>query len=180
MRKLLSAILICGLALMTVAPARAGGVSADAAFERLSSLAGTWKGDAEGEGEEAEAAASEVIEVVHQIEMSAAGTVVMETMGPGTPHEMINMYHVDGDDLVMTHYCAAGNQPRMRLNRESSTDDVLVFDFDGGTNLDPAVDQFIHSAEIRLLDGDRIESNWKSHAGGEEAGRMSFRLARSE
>ena len=57
--------------------------------------------------------------VVHEFKTSAAGTVVMETMNPGTGHEMINMYHVDGDDLLLTHYCAGNNQPRMRLNREA-------------------------------------------------------------
>ena len=34
---------------------------------------------------------------------------------------MINMYHMDGDDLVLTHYCAGGNQPTMKLNTENSS-----------------------------------------------------------
>ncbi len=35
-------------------------------------------------------------------------------MYPGMEHEMTNMYTLDGNTLVMTHYCAGGNQPRMR------------------------------------------------------------------
>ena len=116
----------------------------------------------EGEGREAEAEAQKIDEVVHDFRVSAAGTVVMETMGPGTKHEMINMYHLDGDDLVLTHYCAGGNQPTMKLNRERSTVAKLVFDFTGGTNLDPAVDEHIHSAELKLTDPKHLESIWEA------------------
>ncbi len=31
------------------------------------------------------------------------------------PENMITMFHMDGDRLLMTHYCGAGNQPRMKL-----------------------------------------------------------------
>ncbi len=180
MVKLFQVVVICVLLLAVASPGRAAGVEAEGVFEQLKSLAGTWHGEPEGEGAEAAAEAEQVGEVVHEFRVSAAGTVVMETMGPGTEHEMINMYHVDGNDLLVTHYCAGGNQPLMRLNRESSTSETLVFDFAGGTNLDPAVDAHIHSAKITLLDDGNIVSRWVSHAGGEQAGVMTFHLARTE
>ncbi len=111
----------------------------------------------EGSGEAEAGAAGEV---THEIVVSAAGTVVMETMQPGTDHEMINMYHLDGDELVLTHYCAGGNQPRMRLDRAVSSAERLVFEFAGGTNLDPAVDEHIHEAEVAITGKDRIDSRW--------------------
>jgi hypothetical protein len=178
MRKLVRIAMIGVFALTLTSPAPAEEVSATAVFERLKSLAGVWRGGPVGEGKEAEAETAG--EVVHEFRISAAGTVVMETMFRGTDHEMINMYHVDGDDLVLTHYCAEGNQPTMRLDRKNSTTDKLVFDFAGGTNLDPAVDQHIHAAEVTLLDADRIKSAWKPYAGGEQVGLMTFELARSE
>lgn len=49
--------------------------------------------------------------------LTSSGSAVRETMFPGTPHEMINMYALDGNSLVLTHYCAGGNQPRMRAER---------------------------------------------------------------
>ena len=178
MAKLLQVGLICVLVLVATAPSRAEAVDAQGVFEQLKSLAGTWHG--EPEGAEAEAEAEMVGEVVHEFRVSAAGTVVMETMGPGTDQEMINMYHIDGDDLVLTHYCSGGNQPTMRLDREKSSADKLVFDFTGGTNLDPSVDGHIHSAEIMLVDDGQIESVWVAHAGGEQVGVMTFHLARSQ
>lgn len=177
MRKLHLVALTCGVLLACTSPLTAGEVTAEGAFESLKALAGTWTGEPEGEGAEAEAETAG--ELVHQIQLSAAGTVVMETMRPGSPHEMINMYHLDGEDLLLTHYCAGGNQPRMRLDREQSTPEKLVFAFIGGTNLDPAVDAHIHAAEIRMLDADRIESNWWGWSAGKEAGKMTFHLARS-
>ncbi len=37
-----------------------------------------------------------------------------EILGRG-PENMITMFHRDGDRLLMTHYCGAGNQPRMKV-----------------------------------------------------------------
>lgn len=180
MRDVLLIVLAAGLLLIAGSPARADGVSAADAFASLKNLAGSWQGTPEGEGAEAEAEAEAAGQVVHDFEVSAAGTVVMETMNPGTEHEMINMYHIDGEDLVLTHYCAGGNQPTMRLDRASSSSEQLVFDFTGGTNFDPAVDPHIHSAKITLVGDDRMESAWTSHSGGEEAGKMLFQLGRAE
>jgi hypothetical protein len=162
--------------------AAAGGaeITAENAFATLKGMAGTWQGTPEGVGEEAEAEAAAAGEVTHEIRVSAAGTVVMETMAPGTEHEMINMYHLDGADLVLTHYCAGGNQPTMRLDRVASSAERLVFDFSGGTNLDPAADPHIHAAEITLPADGELVSAWTSWSGGEPAGGMTFHLTRAE
>jgi hypothetical protein len=178
MRKFLFTALALSV-IISLAPAvAAAGVSAEEAFDQLKGLAGTWEGEAEGAGAEAESEAEKTTSMVHEIQVSAAGTVVMETMAPGTDHEMINMYHLDGEDLVLTHYCAGGNQPQMRLDRAASSPDQLVFEFAGGTNLDPAVDNHIHAARIQFLGDNRMDSVWKAHAGGEEVATMTFHLAR--
>ena len=163
--------------LLLPAAATASELTAEQAFERLKALAGTWEGSASGEGAEAEAEAEATDGVVHEFEVTASGHVLMERMGPRTEYEMVNMYHLDGADLVLTHYCSAGNQPRMRLNAGSSTLERLVFDFDGGTNLE-STPSHIHSAEIRLDGKDKIDSAWKSHEGGKEAATMTFHLKR--
>ena len=155
-------------------------LTAQQAFDRLAALAGTWAGPSEGSGPEAEAEAASSEPVVHEIEVSAAGTVVMETMQPDTDHEMINMYHLDGDELLVTHYCAGGNQPRMRLDLEASTADDLVFEFLGGTNLDADRDHYIGGARIQILDPDRMDSVWMGFSGSEQVGSMTFHLERRE
>jgi hypothetical protein len=103
---------------------------------------------------------------------------VMETLFRGTPHEMVTMYHLDGDKLLLTHYCAAGNQPRMVLNVQQSTPELLVFEFAGGTNLDPTKDMHMHAGRIRILGADRLENEWDSYQAGKKTGAAKFTLQR--
>ncbi len=179
MRKFFLFVLICTMALGAGTAAQAEGADAQAVFDQLAALEGTWHGQPEGKGEVAEAEAEATGMVTHEIKVSANGSVVMETMNPGTDHEMINMYHLDGEDVVLTHYCAGGNQPRMRLDREASTAEKLVFDFDGATNLTPETDHYIRSAELTLM-GDKLTSSWTAWGGGEKVGGMTFHLERAE
>jgi hypothetical protein len=135
------------------------GIDAKTAFARLKALAGEWKVEEGGEH------GSDVgTKVIYRV--TAAGSALVEEQFPGTSHEMVSVYHLDGDDLRMTHYCAAGNQPRMRLDRNASTPDVLVFSFDGGTNLDPAKDLHIHEAKIHLKSPKRVEGYWIAYKDG--------------
>lgn len=136
-----------------------------AAFEKLKGLAGTWTGPI---GTESGPQGKITYEVI------SGGSVVMEVLFPGEPHEMRSMYHLDKGDLIMTHYCSGGTQPHMRLSKTASTPAKLVFDFDGGTNFDPAKDSFIHDGEIRFREDGRLEASWTFFAGGKSKGANHF------
>ncbi|MBX7185542.1 MAG: hypothetical protein K1Y01_10400 [Vicinamibacteria bacterium] len=163
-KKTLSFVFIAALAL---APAglRAQTTDGKAAFQKLKGLAGTWTGPI---GSATGPKGRITYEVI------SGGSVVMEVLFPGEPHEMRTLYHLDKGDLVMTHYCSGGNQPHMRLSPTASTPDKLVFDFDGGTNLDVAKDSFIHNGEIRFLADGRVEASWTFWANGKAAGANHF------
>jgi hypothetical protein len=158
-------------ALAVPALAQAPAVAGKAAFERLKTLAGTWEGQA-GHGEPGPAAT-----VTYRV--ASGGSVVEETLFPGTPHEMISMYHLVDGELVLTHYCAMANQPRMRLDRKTSTPDRLVFAFDGGTNFDPAKDTHVHSGVVEWK-GESLHNAWTVYSGGKEAGQNVFVLNRGK
>jgi hypothetical protein len=96
-----------------------------AAFEQMKALAGQWQGHVTTPDGPAAA-------VVY--ELTANGSAVTEKLFPGTSHEMLSVYFMDGKDLVLTHYCAMANQPRMKLVRASANPTTLTFDFVGGTN----------------------------------------------
>jgi hypothetical protein len=149
--------------------AAAPGSAARAAFDRLKTLAGTWEGKA-GHGEKLGPATV-------RWETISAGTAVMETLFPGTDHEMRSVYFMDGPELVLTHYCAMGNQPRMKLS-PASTDRDLVFEFAGGTNLDAAKDVHIHSGRLKLVAPDALEAEWTVWGGGKQTGANRFVLER--
>ena len=80
---------------------------APAALERFKALAGEWVAAEDGE-------MTKKGDLVARYAVTAGGSAVVETVFPGSPHEMVTVYHADGPDLVLTHYCVEGNQPRMR------------------------------------------------------------------
>lgn len=140
---------------------------AKAAFARLKTLAGEWK--VAGEGDDSTKVAYKV---------TANASAVMETMFPGSPHEMVTMYHLDGDDLRLTHYCASGNQPRLKLDPKASKGDTLEFAFEGGTNLDPAKDRHMHSGRITFKDASHVEAEWDGYDEGKKTGSHKFVMSR--
>ena len=73
-------------------------------------------------------------------------------------------FHRDGDDLVPTHYCSAGNQPRMRATTLAGN--VLTFDYDGGTNIDPKVTSHMHAVTLEFLGPDEIRARWENWSKG--------------
>jgi hypothetical protein len=156
-------------ALPTPVPAPPG--SGAAALEKLKALAGDWV--------EVEPKMGPAGHVVESYRVTGAGSAIVSTLGPGTPHEMVSVYHRDGNDLVMTHYCAAQNQPRLRT--KSVTGNVVAMEFDGGTNLDPAKDVHIHAVKIELLGPDEMRETWIGWKGGKaEEPPLVFHLKRKK
>ena len=47
--------------------------------------------------------------------MTAGGSALMSEIHGHGAENMITMFHMDGDRLLMTHYCSMGNQPRMKV-----------------------------------------------------------------
>jgi hypothetical protein len=127
-------------------------------LEKMKKLAGTWVA-ADNDGKPTD-------QVVSVIKVTAGGSAVHETLFPGQPHEMVSVYTADGPDLIMTHYCVLGNQPRMKAEAKSSPNQI-VFKFAGGTNLNPAKDKHMHEATLTIVGDDRIElqgTGWENGA----------------
>jgi hypothetical protein len=158
--------LVCGL-LLTLSPASFGGdkpeakqptTATNAGLEKMKKLAGTWLA-ADKDGKPTD-------QVQSIIKVTSGGSVVHETLFPGQPHEMISIYTVNGPDLVMTHYCVLGNQPSMKADPNSS-ENQIVFQFNGGGNLDPKKDKHMHEATLTFVDEDHIEvkgTGWENGA----------------
>ena len=109
--------------------------ASDAAMIRtLSKLAGDWEMTDE-KGERHRAATFAV---------TSGGSAVREIMFPGEAHEMTNLYHMDGSALVCTHYCAAGNQPRMVASRPVESDEGTTFHFEFDSVSNPQEPRSLH------------------------------------
>jgi hypothetical protein len=120
----------------------------NAGLEKMKSLVGTWVAVGE-DGKPTE-------QVMSVIKLTAGGSAVHETFFPGQPMEMISLYTAEGDDVLMTHYCVLGNQPRMKASAKAE-DKQLKFEFAGGSNLDVSKDKHMHGAILTLVDADTIE-----------------------
>src|SRR5258706_428438 len=75
------------------------------AFEQFKQLAGEWVGKRAGKDGHA---------LTVQYKVTAGGSAVVETIMPGTDHEMVSVIPPDGDNLLLPHYCMLGNQPHMK------------------------------------------------------------------
>jgi hypothetical protein len=133
----------------------------NAAFEKLKSLAGTWN---------ANILKVDGAKTTVEYRVTAGGSAVMETMFVGEPHEMVNVYTIDGDSLLATHYCSAQNQPLLKMNAEKSSADRLVFDLVKVTGNTAA---FINGVQIKFGADGKVEEEWSSNA---EAGNMRLFL----
>ena len=151
---------------VTILTALPGGSGSRAAFDELKKLEGTWESPDK----------DHPMKVTFRA--SAGGSVLMETMVfPGHP-EMITMYHLDGDDLVLTHYCKLGNQPRMRAGKDPKPG-VVRFSYDGGTNLKPE-DRHMHSLVVTLKDPDHLLEEWTLYNEGKKETDVTISLVRKK
>jgi hypothetical protein len=131
--------------------------STNVGLEKMKALAGTWVA-ADKDGKPTD-------QVVSVIKVTAGNSAVHETLFPGQPQEMISVYTADGPDLLMTHYCVLGNQPRMRAEPTSPANQIS-FKFAGGTNLDPKKDKHMHEATLTIVDDDHLELAGVAWEGG--------------
>ncbi|MBS0195389.1 MAG: hypothetical protein JSR77_01390 [Planctomycetes bacterium] len=108
----------------------------------------------------------------------AAGSAVREIMFPGSPHEMTNLYHMDGSSLVVTHYCAAGNEPTMRAT--AAEGDSIHFTTDHVSNLGSKDETYMGELTLVFKGPNQFEQHWKSITGGQVSEGPAFVLARKQ
>ena len=98
--------------------------ASNAAFDRLKTLVGSWDSTTKSGIQHAE------------FQLIADGSVLMNRLSGGMPHDMWTMFHMDGGDFMLRHYCAMHNQPRMVLVPGGDAN-KLMFKFKDGTNIEP-------------------------------------------
>jgi hypothetical protein len=123
------------------------------AFEKLKALAGTWTANQM-------TADGPTTSVVYRV--TGDGSVIIETMFAGEPHEMVTVYTADGGNIVATHYCASGNQPVFKYNPSKSNDRQLVFDFVSVTGKKTG---YINGLTINFSEDGKTEEVWGHSTG---------------
>jgi hypothetical protein len=127
-------------------------------FEKMKSLAGEWQGTTR-----------EGMSVKVTYVLTADGSALMERLEPGTEPPMVTMYHPDGSRVLMTHYCAAHNQPRMRAETAAADPKTLVFNFVDVTNLSSPDDAHMRHLVVGFEDKDHFTQEWTYKAKDKES-----------
>jgi hypothetical protein len=137
-----------------------------AMFERIKKLDGAWRSRSTKGWEENQ-----------QFHVIAKGTAVTSESVPGANSTgtataplapMLTVYHMDGDRLLLTHYCEAGNQPRMVATSVEDDGRTVHFSFLDATNLPSNSAGHMHSVVMTFSDDNHFSERWSWYQNGKE------------
>ncbi len=120
------------------------------AFGQLKPLIGTWEGTTQM-GEKS-------VPVKTTYEMTSGGTAIIERLFVGTPHEMVSVYHPEGDQVVMTHYCMLGNRPKLTMKK--SDNGSLTFQMVGTQGIRSRKEMHMHAVTMTFKDDKTLTQEW--------------------
>jgi hypothetical protein len=129
-----------------------------AAFEKFKALAGNWDGKSTKGWEE-----------TIEFRTIAGGTTVLETSFNAHPgQEMATAIYLDGEKLMLTHYCMAKNAPRLEATGFADGGKSVLFTFVDGANIPTRDKGHMDKALFRFEAPDRITSRWTWYENGSE------------
>jgi len=123
-------------------------MTSEAAFKQLAGLAGEW--DAVQDG----------TPVKETYRLTAGGSALLVETTPAKEPSMITMITVDGDRLIATHYCSAGNQPSMASRAPADLHKGMTFSLERVTGLKTPDDWHNTGITITLDDQDHMTQRW--------------------
>jgi len=149
-RSILRAITFAACLSSTLAFADAQ-TESDRMFDRLKKLAGQWEGTLEwSEGRTGSG------QLKANYYLTGMGSALVENLiMVGDVPTMSTVYHVDGPDLRMTHYCAAQNQPRLKATHIDESTGTAEFSFVDVTNA-AAHPAYVKGFVIQVLDNEHL------------------------
>ena len=119
-----------------------------AVFKQLTSLVGEWEAVQEG------------VAVKETYTVTANGSLLMSETKPADSQPMITMFTVDGDHLIATHYCVAGNQPQMITGVPDDLDKGVTFSLERVTGMKTPDDWHNTGVTLTLDDKDHMTQRW--------------------
>jgi hypothetical protein len=128
--------------------------AAQMSFDELKSLNGTWEGKTSD---------GRTTEVVYRV-TSNGSALMSEIKGK---EDMISLFNLDGDRVVLTHYCSAGNQPRMVASGPSDGK-TITFNFLDVTNLSAPDAGHMVRMVVSMPDADHHTEEWLFDNHGKE------------
>lgn len=139
-------------------PAALAADKAKAFYERFKKLEGSWEGKSTKGWTDRET-----------YRTIAGGSCVMHQSFEAHPGEqMATMVHLDGDRLMLTHYCSAKNQPRLLATEASDDGKSVTFTFLDGTNMASREKGHMDKVVYTFSADDSFTSRWTWYQDGKE------------
>ncbi len=149
--------------------------SAELSFDQLKTLAGSWDGVVSTVPPQAEIE-GKPIQVTLKV-TSMGNALVHEMTGAGRPDHPLTMLYLSGGQLMLTHYCDAGNRPRMtgKMSADGKTVEFEFLDVDGGTQYG-----HMHHAVFTVVDANHHIEDWTYMEPGDKPIHAHFDLQRAK
>jgi hypothetical protein len=178
-RILLPALLIGLLALSVISTTRSTAApaqpDAQKSFETMKTLAGSWQGSLTTVPE-VPAMKGAVAKI--SLRVTSRGNALMHDLTvSGIPDNPITMFYLDADRLLLTHYCDAGNRPRMegKISPDGKVVEFDLMDVAGGMQKG-----HMHHAIFTIIDADHHTEDWTFMLPGDQSVRAHFDLSRTK
>jgi hypothetical protein len=151
----LSAVFLLMVATAFAADMAATQSDAQKSFDQLKTLAGSWEGRVTSIPSDPDIENKHVQASLRVTSMGNA--IVHEMRGEGRADDPITMLYLDGDRLLLTHYCDAGNRPRMTgvMSPDGKKVEFTFLDVSGST-------QYGHMdhAVFTVIDANHHTEDW--------------------
>jgi hypothetical protein len=141
----------------------------------MKALAGTWEGKVTTVPPEPSIEGK--IATISLRVTSMGHTLMHEVTAPGRPDDPITMFYVEGDRLLLTHYCDANNRPRMagRLSTDGKSVDFDFLDVTGNLKYG-----HMQHGTFTFVDADHHTEDWTFLLPGDKSVRAHFDLQRTK
>lgn len=124
------------------------------AFEKIKSLVGEW------EARDGVSYGGKPIRVSYKIVSNGTGVMEDYSQVGVDLIEMVTVYHLDGDKLALTHFCAVNNQVRLRAEPPVEGANELRFSYVDASNLSVSHRDVMNNLVITFQDRDHFTQAW--------------------
>jgi hypothetical protein len=142
--------------LMSMSAAVFGQSDTEKAFERLKGLAGTWEGTITTVPKFPGGIEGAKTTVTLRV-TSMGHTLMHEMVSEGRPDDPITMLYLEDGRIALTHYCDAGNRPKMtaKVSPDGKKVEFSFADISGGMS-----HGHMHGAVFTFVDDDHHIEEW--------------------
>ncbi|HTC92691.1 MAG TPA: hypothetical protein VK699_04455 [Terriglobales bacterium] len=174
----------CMLAVVLISLSTLAFAQTDAqkSFDKLKTLAGTWQAAVTVDPPQKGMENGTMMQVTLRV-TSRGNALVHEMHELGKPDDParydhpLTMLYLDGDRLLLTHYCDAGNRPRMaaRISPDGKTVEFDFLDLAGSNQYG-----HMHHAVFTMIDANHHIEDWTYMTPGDKPLHAHFDLKREQ